>query len=211
MNEKQKRVIDWDAIERDVRAGIRTIREIAVNFGVSHTLINRKIAKEGWTRNLSAKISARAEDIVSKSVSKSVSAEKRKQEREIIEVNAQTQANIVLEHRSDIRRYKALGESLLQELEMQTGAIVTLEELGEMMRNHDDKGIDKLNDLYRKAISTPSRIDSFKKAVETLKNIVGLERQAFGISDNANGEANKTNTDAAIIDAMIAARSRISN
>ena len=54
-----------------------------------------------------------------------------------------------------------------------------------------DDGFDKLNELYKKVIATPSRIDSFKKLSESLKTLTGLERQAFGMADNSNGDADK--------------------
>jgi len=50
-----------------------------------------------------------------------------------------------------------------------------------LMRSEDDKGVDKLNDLYRKVIATPQRIDSLKKLAETLKHLIYLEREAFDI------------------------------
>ena len=46
-----------------------------------------------------------------------------------------------------------------------------------------------MNELYRKVIDTPSRVDSTKKLSDTLKNLIGLERQAWNMADNANGDA----------------------
>ena len=64
-----------------------------------------------------------------------------------------------------------------------------------MLRSEDDKGMDKMNDLYRKVVSTPSRIDSVKKLADTLKTLVGLEREAWGIaSDNGDGNVGLTVT-----------------
>lgn len=36
-----------------------------------------------------------------------------------------------------------------------------------------------------------ARIDGIKKLTDSLKTLVGLERQAYGMADNANGEADK--------------------
>ena len=43
--------------------------------------------------------------------------------------------------------------------------------------------MDKLNELYRKVITTSQRIDSHKKAVETEKNLIAMERQAYNMGD----------------------------
>ena len=75
--------------------------------------------------------------------------------------------------------------SLLGELERQAGVenAAILEELGELMRKEDGNGQDKLNDLYQKIISLPSRAKTMKDLGESLRVLVALERQAFGLDD----------------------------
>jgi hypothetical protein len=58
------------------------------------------------------------------------------------------------------------------------------------MHEPDDKGKDKLNEIYRKVINSGSRINSFRSLVESQKTLIGLQRQNVGLADNANGEAN---------------------
>lgn len=47
---KEDKPIDWAGIERDYRAGVMTVREIARWYGVSHTAINKKSKEQGWER-----------------------------------------------------------------------------------------------------------------------------------------------------------------
>lgn len=47
----------------------------------------------------------------------------------------------------------------------------------------DSNGRDKLNELYNSIISLPERVKSAKALSETLKNLIGLERQAYGLDD----------------------------
>jgi transposase len=47
---KENKPIDWDGIERDYRAGVMSVREIAKWYGLSHTAINKKAKAEGWVR-----------------------------------------------------------------------------------------------------------------------------------------------------------------
>jgi len=51
-----KRFIDWDAIERDYRAGVKTLREMSADHHVSHVSIDKHAKKRGWTRDLGEKI-----------------------------------------------------------------------------------------------------------------------------------------------------------
>lgn len=180
--EDKKRIIDWERIELDYRSGIKTLREIAEEHGISHGAVNKKAKKEGWPRDLAPKIREKAALLVSKeAVSKEVSKEKLATEKEVIEANAQVQANIVIGHRKDIQRGRALTMRLLEEIESQTDDPELFQRLGVLMASPDEKGVDKLSELYMKVIGTPSRIDSMKKLGETLKNLIALEREAFGL------------------------------
>ncbi|MCC7980466.1 hypothetical protein INR17_12140, partial [Klebsiella pneumoniae] len=173
---------DWEAIESAYRAGLMSIREIASQHGITHTAINKRAKKEGWERDLKAKIKAKAESLVSKrEVSKRVSSERMVSERQLIEANAEVIANVRMEHRGDIRRARNIANSLFDELEAECADVPALQQLGELMYQPDDKGYDKLNEIYHKVISMPGRVKSMKDLSDTLKTLIGLERQAYDI------------------------------
>lgn len=112
---KEKRVIDWEVIEQDYRAGMKTLRQIATDHKVTHGAINKRAKKESWVRNLREKIKARADDLVSKAqVSKSVS---KLTERDIINSNAQVIRDVLLNEREDIKRLARISETFELELE----------------------------------------------------------------------------------------------
>lgn len=180
-----KPAVDWEAIEGDFRAGVLSLREIAaLHPGTNHVAITRRAKKEGWTRDLNAKIKARADELVTRAVvTPDVTEQRKATERQVIEANAERIARVRGEHRGDILRLRTLALGLLAELEGQSADPALLEDLGEILRKPDDKGMDKLNDLYQKIISTPSRIDSAKKLAETLKAAISLEREAYGLDD----------------------------
>jgi hypothetical protein len=181
MAQTEKVAPDWERIEADYRAGVLSVREIATAHGVSHTAINKRASKDGWVRDLSAKIKAKAESLVSKAeVSIEVSKQKAETDRAIVDANAEAIARVRLAHRKDIARSRTLAMSLLEELEVATGNIALFEELGTFLRNDDEKSQDKRNDLYQRVISSVGRIDSMKKLSDTLKTLVGLEREAYG-------------------------------
>lgn len=188
--EDHGRRADWDRIEIDYRAGIKTLREIANEHGITEGAIRKRAKRDDWKRDLAAKVRAKAQDLVRKEqVRKEVRGNEAYQasERETIEVEAQVQARIELAHRTDVPRGRKLVMSLIDELEHQTDNRALYEELAELMHAPDDKGVDRLNDLYRKVISHGNRTDSAKKLADALKTLVDLERRVFRIDDVPEG------------------------
>lgn len=52
----KRKTYDWEAIEREFRAGVLSIRELGRKHGCSDTAIRKRAKKEGWERDLSAKV-----------------------------------------------------------------------------------------------------------------------------------------------------------
>lgn len=180
----EKRIIDWESIERDYRAGILSLREIGTLYSITHGAIRKRAEKDGWTRDLRERIQAKAAALVSAAlVSSQVSTDTKKAtEREIVDANAVKVADVQIAHRRDITRMRLLVLRLLDECEAEAADPSMFRELGEIMRSPDDKGQDKLNDVYVKVISLPVRIKGVKELAETLKVLIGLEREAYGIA-----------------------------
>ena len=175
---------DWERIELDYRAGIKTLRQIADENGITHGAINKRAKRDGWERDLGVKIQAKADALVSKAaVSSEVSTDTKVRERAVIDANAQAVADVRLAHRRDIQRARRVTNTLLDELEKQTDpdTLVLLGELGEMLRQPDDNGQDRLNDLYHKVISLSERSKTMKTLAESLQKLVDMERTAFGM------------------------------
>lgn len=182
--ETEKTGVDWEAVELHYRSGIRSLKDIGGEFGVSDAGIIKRAKRDKWTRDLSAKIKARADAKVSAAaVSAVVSEQKAANQEAIVEANAELQARIRREQRTDISRGRKLVMSLLDELEQQTGSIELYKQLGELLYAPDEKGVDKLNELYHKVISLGGRTGTMKSLAESLKTLVALEREAFGIDE----------------------------
>ncbi|MBT0353100.1 hypothetical protein ISO70_10600 [Morganella morganii subsp. morganii] len=175
---------DWEAIESAYRAGVMSLREIASQHDISEGAIRKRAKRDDWSRDLNAKIKARSDDMVRKQeVRRQVRSETALSERVLIEATAEVITNVRMEHRGDIRRARELANVLFDELSAECADVAALEKLGEMMIEPDDNGRDKLNELYRAVISLPERVKSAKALSETLKNLIGLERQAYGLDD----------------------------
>lgn len=153
----ERKQVDWEGVERDYSAGIKSLREIGGIYGVDEAYIRRKAKANGWCRDLSKKIQDKADNLVRK---EQVRTEKAITEKEVIEANAHAIVSVKLSHRKDIVRVKSVVNTLLEEIE----------ELSEA------KSADNL----------PVRVDMTKKLMDTLKVAIDKERQAFDIQDKTS-------------------------
>ena len=192
-----KKPVDWERIELDYRAGILTLREMAAAGGVTEGAIRKRAKRDEWARDLSAKIKAKADDLVRKEeVRKEVRSETTLSERVLVDAGAQRIADIRMGHRSDIFRARGLANKLLDELEGLTDNRGLFAELGELLRTEDDSGQDRRNDLYQKIIDLPSRSKTMKEMSDTLKTLITLEREAYDIAPPAKVEVTGANGEA---------------
>lgn len=180
MSDKEN--IDWLAVEADYRPNKLSLRAIGDKHGCTEGAIRKKAKKEGWVRDLSAKIKSKADDLVRKEAVRSEYAVRT--EKEIIEANALNSATIQINERKDVSRARSVAMSLLAELESQVNDKELYEQLGELLHAPDDKGVDKLNEIYHKVISFSGRTDNMKKLGETLKTLIDLERRVYKIDED---------------------------
>ena len=161
-----KPTVDWERIETDYRAGILSLREIAkANPGVSHVAIARRAKREDWVKDLAPKIAAEAERLVTR---KAVTDGRVVTDKVVVEVNASAVAEVRLKHREDINRFRNLANGLLDKLEAEMNS--------------------------EKPPAIGASISNLKAASETLKTLVALEREAWGLIDvnKAGGGAGAT-------------------
>ena len=185
---------NWKVIEQDFRCGIKTLRQIAGEHAITEGAIRKRAKAQSWTRDLNARIKLKADDLVRKqAVRNLVRSELVATEHQVIEANAEAITRVRLGHRKDIGRGRDLAVKLLAELEGQTNNLELMEQLGKIMANPDDKSVDKLGEAYRKAISLGGRVATIKALSETLKNLIALERQAFGLDDAEPAPQNELN------------------
>lgn len=191
-----KKPIDWEAVEREYRGGILSLREIAeLHPGTNHVAIARKAKKEGWERDLSEKIKAKAEALVTKrSVTDGVTENSRVTEQQVIETNALAIVNVRLSHRAGLSEGREIIKSMMGELSAQCGPenADLLQQLGVMMRSPDEFGNDKLNDLYLKIVSLPGRAKTMKDLADSMVKLIDKERQAFDLDKAAKEDGQNT-------------------
>lgn len=179
---EERKAFDWERIEADYRAGIKTLRQIADEHSITHGAINKRAKRDGWTRSLKAKIQARAEALVSKrAVSSLVS---KATEQEVVAANAHLQADIIMAQREDVPRARALVSKLFAKLEALTDNEDLVEQVTLALESGD---MEKLADAARKVSAIPMLVKCVADLMGALKNAITLERQVFGIGDGSEG------------------------
>ena len=147
-----KKPIDWERIELDYRAGVLTLREISDKYAVSHVTIHKRAKRDEWSRDLSAKIKAKADELVNRAeANKLANKDSAVNERLVIDAGAEAILRVKLGHRTRITRHSDLLDKLQIELEEDGGDLA-------------------------------SRVDISKKLSDTLKTLITLERDAFDIA-----------------------------
>ena len=184
----EKRVrYDWEAIWSDYRAGIISIREISRKHKVDHGYLIRKAKKLKIERDLTKKIKQAAKiKLVTKSVTKKKSPQKKvttplADDQDIINEKADELVAVQLSHRKDIKRSKS-AVMILQDQLME--AITTRIKLEKTIKTETKEDKDeKRRASLMKAVSLPSHSLVAKNLAVALKNLIGLERQAFSLDD----------------------------
>lgn len=186
MSEPRK-PFDWEAIEREYRAGILSIREIGRLHGVSDTAIRKQARANGWERDLAEKVRQRAADKLVRSLgSREGSQEQRANDNQIIEDSALVIVALVRDHRRDIGNGRQAVRELFAELREATENRNEIEQAIEVETADDANGRRRATML--RAVSLPTRAATAANLAVALKNLVGIERTAFGLE----GEDDKT-------------------
>lgn len=176
--------VDWEAVEREYRAGQLSVSEIGRQHGVSHTAINKRASKEGWKRDLAARV---RQEVSTRLVSDEVSAANAQ---EAVDVAARRGVEVVRSHRRDISRGRDVLARLLEELDMATAH---REEIAEEIDAFiDAEGgeseaakarAEKRRAAMHRAVSLSTRAGAMMSLSSAMKNVVALERQAFSLDD----------------------------
>lgn len=184
----EERQIDWAAIEMKYRTSGVSVRTIAAEYGVTEGAIRRRAKAEGWERDLQEKVRVATEALLVRKES----TQDVRTEQQAIAIEAEIRSNVVMQHRSDLRRLARLRDKMIAELEHNCDFA---EEYEGMADTFDESGpgpsgawkVDKENQLYRKTISRSGRIDDLKTLVEVDEKLRKGQREAHGIGGDDGG------------------------
>ncbi len=197
---------DWTTIERQYRAGILSVREIARRDGnISEAGIRRRVKREGWTPDLEHAARERAKDMLRRNQVRDEQRADPAEQEAAIEEAATEVATVVRIHRRDIRRGRQITNALFEQL-----AEVVVDRGGfddlidreiTARRQHainassngtltaaEAQRLDAEERRLRKAISLPAHATVVRDLSQALRNLIGVEREAYGLSKGDDGD-----------------------
>lgn len=142
---------DWDWAQVQYETTDRSVTDIAANIGVPPTSLISRASRNGWTRDRGKLVAKMTAEMVI--ANRVRESEQRQEKLAVIErVNVEMQARVLTEHRKDIQKARSMCVNFMGELE----------------------GNEDVLDLEGKT-------KVLSKLAETMKTLILLERQAFGI------------------------------
>lgn len=192
--------VDWLIVEKDYRAGIKNLRQIGAENNITEGAIRKRAKRDGWTRDLAARIQAKAEDLVRKEEVRKASTQTSLDvptERQVVEANANAVAHVDLTNRKDVLRGMDVSRQHIEELAALNDPTFRerLEWLGQVM---DESGKDeetgrdvkdKVNELYRYIIDMPGRVKMAKEVAAAVGVYVPMMRKIYKLDAEANSGA----------------------
>lgn len=193
----KENAVDWDAVERQYRLGTRSNKQLGLAFDVSFSAIGRRAAKYGWVADKSKDVEATANSLLIQNASGNANPNATPTALEV-KVAAQVSADVVLSHRVDIGRTRALFRTLLEEVEVTTdpSGQTLIRALAELVNGpvedespeESARRVDRMRRQLAKLLDGSARIDNAKRLTEMLEKLVRMEREAFGIDSSKNGD-----------------------
>lgn len=172
-----KPATDWEAIEREYRAGQLSEAEIARQYGISRTAIQKRAKKRGWSRDLSERV---RQEVAARMVAEGLQEPRGAA---TLEMAAARGVAILTAQRGRIGRTAEAVAKLLEELHDATDHIDDIEDdiIDETAGDRDGKRRARM----LAAVALPSRASVANSLTQALKTLVALERQAFNLGDGS--------------------------
>lgn len=178
----------WAAIERDYRAGLKTIDAISREYKVGKATLYAKARENGWKRDLSAKIKDRVAEKVARHEARQqmIAAD----EEGLVEAAANKAAEIELAHRVDLGRARAVTMRMLAELEIAGAHLPMLIDIvTRLVAEAQAEGKEvtiTAEDLKPLATLAKlgARASTLSHLAKSLSLVVEAERKAYGLGDD---------------------------
>lgn len=194
--------VNWESVELAYRANVKTVAQIAKEFGIKDSTLRSRAKRNGWSRDLSKRIRLEADKIVNENAVKREVGRLENMDNTTVEENAKLTASIRISHRKDIGTARQLSMMLLDDLKAQIGTDnrQRLEDLFIAALQAEAVDVSAL-EAYERVISLTNHVRVMKDLADIMTKFVTLERQAYGLDD----------TDSSPVDALTSLLHSIAN
>lgn len=178
--------VPWDKIEPHYRAGIRSLRHIGKEFGVSAAGILLHFRRRGVTRDLQVRIQAQAQAKVEAAALNEAlrnGAVNKASEKKIVEANAALVSTVHLSHRNWSGTAIDLVTSMMSELKTTMDAPEVFCQVRDLLAASAEPPAEQLRELAELVSSLPAREKVLRGLLESLQRAIGLQRVAYGLDE----------------------------
>jgi len=180
---------DIEAIGRDYRAGVLSIREVARQHKIDHSYLLRIAKKDGWKRDLTQRIK---EEVTRKLVTGDVTTPNVTDD-EIVDTESKKVVQVLTLHRKDVQKSQGLVSLFQDQL---NDAAINRDKIKDEIIDDTKGPEDGKPDLKRRgqmlrAVSLPAHAGVLRDLSVAQKNLIGLERQAYNMGDKGGGEGDE--------------------
>lgn len=164
---------DWESIEKDYRAGVLAVREIAKRYSIAESSIRHRAKLHAWERDLSQLVQERVRAQLVRTTEGS--------EAEIVANAADEVVKVVKLHRRDIASGRGIVEMLFGQLSEAAQKRREIEE--EIVEDTKDEKTSERRSRMLRAVSLPAHAVTMRDLAQALRHVVTLERQAYSLDD----------------------------
>lgn len=207
-DEADKTQTDWGAVEKHYRAGLKSLRTIAEENGITEGAIRKRAKRDKWTRNLDEKIQERAKEKVRKELVRKPGTQLTLQtEQQTVEAYSDVVASVDMIQRGDVKMAIDASRGHLQELVTLTDPaykdkldwLADLMECAARVRHEKSKKDPKVNEedlerllahmgdlpdlyaLFKYTTTLHSRVKLAKEIAASHGVYIPLQRKIFGL------------------------------
>lgn len=187
MTEEASKFVDWEAIEKHYRAGLKSLRTIAEEYGITEGAIRKRAKRDAWSRNLERRIQEKAQEKVRKELVRTPGTQLTPaSERRTVEEYSDLVATVDIGQREDVKAAMANARGLLMELVQLARPEFRemLEAIAEEFDQSTDRRVDKANELYRYIIGLAGRVKMAKELAAVHGVYVPLQRKIYRLDDD---------------------------
>lgn len=178
---------DYESVHADYSAGIRPLRDMAQQIGCSAAALLAHARKKQWTRDLRARINARAEEKVNKAVlnaqvDASQKTARAATEQAVVEAGSEALMQVRLAHRRDIAHARGIVQALMAEMAVVVHEPQIIGQVYALLEDGGEIPPALLNKVAAVVMDLPGRAKTLDTLLGALRTAVTLEREAWGLN-----------------------------